>query len=205
MQRIKEFLMTSLLGGLVVILPVVILAAVFKWAFDVVIRIIQPLTNLMIARSQLQETVAALLVIAIILTTCFLVGVFVRTRLGTLLYSTLENRLLRIAPGYSLVKETIMQLLGNKESPFSEVALIQPFGSDTMVSAFITDRHDDGSYTVFVPTAPNPTSGNIFHLKGQYVHPVNVPIEEAIRVIISCGAGSKKLLNAYKGDQKSRI
>jgi uncharacterized membrane protein len=62
------------------------------------------------------------------------------------------------------------------------------------VSAFVTDSHDDGSYTVFVPTGPNPTSGNIYHLKGKWVHPVDVSVEDTMRSIISCGAGSSMLI-----------
>jgi uncharacterized membrane protein len=65
------------------------------------------------------------------------------------------------------------------------------------VTCFITDSHDDGSFTVFVPTGPNPTSGLIYHLGGEFVHPVNVPVQEAMRSVISCGAGSGKLLNQY--------
>ena len=118
---------------------------------------------------------------------------------GYFLHSTVENRVLKIAPGYSLIKETVVQILGSsRKSLFSSVALVQLFGNETLASAFITDRHADGSYTVFVPTGPNPTSGNIFHLKAEYVHPVNVPIEDAIRSIISCGAGSSKLIEAHR-------
>jgi uncharacterized membrane protein len=72
-----------------------------------------------------------------------------------------------------------------------------------LVSAFITDTHTDGTYTVFVPTGPNPTSGNIFHLKGEYVHPVDVPVEDAMRSIISCGAGSSRLIKQYKKEAVS--
>ena len=94
--------------------------------------------------------------------------------------------------------------MGQKESPFSSVALARIFGNDTIATCFITDRHSDGSYTVFVPTGPNPTSGNIFHLKNEYVHPVSVPVEDVMRSIISCGRGSGKLIDAYlskKNDQ----
>lgn len=197
MKGIKAFFKTSLLGGMVVILPVAILGFVFKWIFNLVTDIVQPLTNLVMARSQIQEILAVVLVIAVILAVCFLVGVFVRTRLGAIIYKTLENRILKIAPGYSLIKETVMQFLGNKKSPFSSVALVQMFGSETLVSAFVTDTHADGSYTVFVPTGPNPTSGSIYHLNGKYVHRIDVPIEDAMRSIISCGAGSNKLINAH--------
>lgn len=206
MRPIRDFLMTSFIGGTVVILPVAIFLFTLKWLFDLVTNIIQPLTNLVVTRSQLRETVADVLVIAIIITVCFVVGVFVRTRLGTWIHLTLENRILRIAPGYSLIKETVVQLLSNrKRTPFSSVALVQPFGNETLASAFITDRHEDGSRTVFVPTGPNPTSGNIYHLKGQYVHPVNVGLEDAMRSIISCGAGSTKLIKAYMEYHESGI
>ena len=196
MKRIKDFFKTSLLGGMVVILPVAILFFVFNWIFNLVRNMIQPLTNLVMTKSQIQEILAAILVIAVILTLCFVIGVFVRTSLGKWIYHTLENRILKVAPGYSLIKETVMQFLGSKKSPFSSVALAQIFGNETLVSAFVTDTHSDGSYTVFVPTGPNPTSGNIYHLEGRFVHPVDVPVEDTMRSILSCGAGSTKLIKA---------
>jgi uncharacterized membrane protein len=125
---------------------------------------------------------------------CFVIGFVVRTSLGKWLYNTVESRFLKKVPGYSLIKETVSQFLGGKKAPFSSVALVQIYGNETMVSAFVTDSHDDGSYTVFVPTGPNPTSGNIYHLKGKWVHPVDVSVEDTMRSIISCGAGSSMLI-----------
>jgi uncharacterized membrane protein len=195
MDRLKGFLKTSLLGGVVVILPVAILASVMLWLFHFVTGLIAPLTRLLIKDSQLNGFAADVIVIILIVTACFFVGVLVRTRLGGFLYRVLENRILKLAPGYSMIKETVLQLFGNRESsPFSSVAVARIFGNDTRVTAFITDRHADGSYTLFVPTGPNPTSGQIFHVDGKYVQPVDVPVQEAMRSIISCGAGSARLL-----------
>ena len=198
MEKFKIFIRTSILGGTVVVLPIAILGFVFKWIFGFVTNIIQPLTNVVLKKSQVPEISADIFVAVIIVLTCFLIGVIVKTRLGGFLYHHIENRILKVAPGYSLIKETVVQILGKKTSPFSSVALARIFGNETLVSAFITDRHPDGSFTLFVPTGPNPTSGNIFHLKGEYVHPINVPVEETMRSIISCGAGSTMLIDAYK-------
>ena len=194
MKRIKAFVKTSILGGTVVVLPVVILILVFKWIFYFITGLIQPLTNIIIKRTPLWEITADILIVMIIVLACFLIGVTVRTKLGGFVYRSLENSILKIAPGYSMIKETVVQVLGQKKTPFSSVALARIFGNETLVSAFITDRHTDGSYSVFVPTGPNPTSGNIYHLKDDYVYPVNVPVEDAMRSIISCGAGSTKLI-----------
>ncbi len=194
----KSLIKTSFLGGLTVILPVAILVFVFKWVFGVVARVIQPLTNLILIKSNLREIMADLLALAIIITVCFIVGVIVKTQIGRFIHTSLENSILKFAPGYSLIKETIMQFLGRKKTPFSSVALVQVFGNETMLTAFVTDEHSDGSYTVFVPTGPNPTSGNIYHLESRFVHQVDVPVEDAMRSIISCGAGSAMLIDAYR-------
>ncbi len=195
MNRLKGFLKTSLLGGVVVVLPVAILVSVSLWAFRLIMGWIEPLTRLIIKDSQLNEYAASGLVVVLIIVTCFFIGVLVRTRLGGFFYRLIEQRVLRLAPGYSLIKDTVLQIFGNrKDSPFSSVALVRLFGNETMATAFITDTHADGSYTVFVPTGPNPTSGLIYHLPGKYVKPVRVPVQDAMRTIISCGAGSEKLL-----------
>ena len=195
MGGLKRFLKTSLLGGVVVILPVAILVSVMLWVFDLVTGLIEPLTRLLIKDSQLNEYAAEIIVIILILTSCFFVGVLVRTRLGDFFYQLIEKRILKFMPGYSMVKETVLQVFGSKqESPFSSVAMVQVFGNETLMTGFITDKHDDGSFTVFVPTGPNPTSGLIYHLEGRFVHPVDMPVQDAMRSIISCGAGSAKLM-----------
>ncbi len=204
MDRLKSFLKTSLLGGVVVILPVVILVALIVWVFGVISGVIEPLTHLLVEDSELNQFLAEMVVIVVLLTACFSVGVLVRTRLGDFFYRFIEMRILRLAPGYSLIKETVFQLFGKrKDSPFSSVALAQVFGNETLMTGFITDTHEDGSYTLFVPTGPNPTSGLIFHLEGRFVHPVNVPAQEAMRSIISCGAGSARLLAEYAAGRES--
>jgi uncharacterized membrane protein len=198
MKKTSSFIKTSLLGGFIVLLPISILIAVCTWIYSFITNLIQPLTNLLLAQSDLKEIIADFLAIFIIIIISFFLGIIVKTKLGKLLYELIENNILYKIPGYSMIKETILQFLGDKKSPFSSVALVNIFGNDTMLTAFITDEHEDGTKTVFVPTGPNPTSGNIYHIKNEYVHPINVSIEDAMRSIISCGNGSKILIDKIK-------
>ncbi len=195
MKRLRNFFKSALIGGLLVVLPLGIMIAIVVWIFSQVRKAIAPLTRLLMEQSTMQGVVADILVIGLIITACFVIGMLVRTRLGKWIYHTLENSFLKKAPGYSLIKETVFQFLGSKQSPFSSVALVKIYGNDTMVSAFVTDTHENGMCTVFVPTGPNPTSGNIFHLDSQFVFPVDIPVEDAMRTIISCGAGSAELIS----------
>jgi uncharacterized membrane protein len=195
MKKLREFIKSTIIGGLLVLLPVAIFAYALIWVFRLVLAAIDPLTEMVMKQTQKQEITAAVITIGLLVCLCFLVGLTVRTWLGGWIYRTVESRLLRRVPGYSMIKETVTQFLDkDKESPFSSVALVRLFGNDTLVSAFVTDRHADGSYTVFMPTGPNPTSGNIYHVAGENVFPVDVSVEDTMRSIISCGAGSSTLV-----------
>jgi len=198
MKKFQSFIKTTLLGGLVVILPVTIIVAVFGWLYVKVTSWIQPLTNVVVKTVGLGEFLSDFAVMGIIVGFCFLIGLAVKTQVGRFVHNRLESKVLKIAPGYNLVKETVLQLIGRKKSPFSRVALVQIFENQTKVTAFITDEHEDGSYTVFVPTGPNPTSGQIFHLNSRFVHPTDVGVDVAMRSIISCGAGSDILIESAR-------
>jgi uncharacterized membrane protein len=204
MKKIKSFIKTTLLGGLVVILPVTIIAVVFRWLIVTVTDWIQPLTDLILRKSDMREFLADIIVIAVILLFCFAIGLMMKTAVARWVFNWLERRVLKIAPGYNMIKETINQFLGRKKSPFSSVALVRIFENRTMATAFVTDEHPDGSYTVFVPTGPNPTSGQIFHLQKEFVHPVDVGVDETMRSILSCGAGSTPLIQSHSKTTATR-
>ncbi len=197
MTRLKTFLKTTLMGGIIIVLPVAILILIFKSLFDIVTGAVQPLTYMVLKYFRLPEIVADIFVIVTILMTCFFIGIFIKTRIGNFTYGLIEKKIFAVAPGYGMIKEIVMQILGRNKSAFSRVALVKLFNNDTLVTTFITDEHEDGSFTVFMPTGPNPTSGNIFHLNKDSVFPVEVSVEETLRSIISCGAGSAKVVEAY--------
>lgn len=195
--RLRNFVKTSLLGGVSVILPAVLLLTVFNWIFQWVSSIIEPLTRVIVAKSNMQEILVNLLIIFAIVTACFLIGIVVKTQVGAFVQARAEALLGRLIPGYRLTTQTFQQLFSKRSSSYSAVALVKPFGNESMMTAFITDEHPNGYCSVFVPTGPNPTSGNIFHLPASSVYRVDVPVEEVMKSIIGCGAGSSVILQAH--------
>ncbi|OUS25268.1 hypothetical protein A9Q99_22005 [Gammaproteobacteria bacterium 45_16_T64] len=201
MSKLKAFVGKALLGGVLVLLPVAILLGAFKWVFTMVTGLIQPLTNVLIKNNGLPEVVGDSLAVLLITLGCFAVGALVSTGVGKWLHDVIDENLTRFAPGYKLTKGIVGQFIGDKTgSPFTngEVAKAKIFGgeSGTTVSAIVTCRHEDGSFTVFVPTGPNPTSGNMYHLPEEQVELFpNASVEELMKTIIACGAGSDALFS----------
>ncbi len=201
MSRVKSFLKTTLLGGVIVLLPLAILLYFAIWMVRAITDVIHPLTDLLTSTWDIPEYIASIIIIVTILLALFFMGAIVKTTFGANIWKVLENKIMRLLPGYSMIKETIVQVFATDRPPFSSVALVQVSGDDGLETGFVTDEHSDGSYTVFVPTGPNPMSGNIYHLKQDQVHIVDVPFEVAWKSVISCGADSKQLLSAYQKER----
>lgn len=199
MKRLNNFIKKSIIGGLLVILPSVIIFITLRWVFNAVSELIAPIANPIVARTGAAALTVDGLVILLILLVCFVVGTIAATGTGKWLHARFDDSLAKLAPGYNLIRDIVHQILGNKEdSPFAkgEVARARLFGADvaTDVTAIVTSHHDNGSFTVFVPTGPNPTSGMMYHLPPDQVTLLpHVKVEEALRTIIACGAGSAEL------------
>src|SRR5210317_945789 len=111
MNRLKEFVKSTVLGGLLVILPLAIFFFAFTWVFGLVQSAISPLTTIIMQKSPLQGIVVDILVVALLIIVCFTVGAIVRTKLGKWLYLFVESNVFLRVPGYSLIKETVFQFL----------------------------------------------------------------------------------------------
>lgn len=197
----RQFMKQTLIGGLVIILPLAILAMGLRWLFNLITDLIQPLTNLVVQTLGFPEIVGDVIVLAGMVVACFMVGWLVSTAIGGWFHARFDRSLARIAPGYQMIKEIVATFFGDaSQSPFSngEVALVKLFGRNnpTEVTAIVTSKHEGGGYTVFMPTGPNPTSGNIFHVQAWQVKLCpEIKIEDAMRTIIACGAGSGTLFS----------
>ena len=70
--------------------------------------------------------------------------------------------------------------------------------------SFIIEEHDDGRYTIFVPSIPTPFAGAVFIADRARVHPLDVPFTDALRTVSKWGSGSKDLVAIMEGTAKPR-
>jgi uncharacterized membrane protein len=111
----------------------------------------------------------------------FTSGLFVSTWFGNFIVKT-GNKVIYKLPVinkiYKLAKETI-DVITTKQS-FSTVVKVEFPKTGVYSIGFLTNKN-----TVFIPTAPNPTSG--FLIKTDKYEVINISVENAIRYIISMG------------------
>ncbi len=204
MRKSKRFLRTTFLGGIVTLLPLAVIIIIGTWIYGFVARLIDPLAGVLASNTTVSGFLATLIVLAGILVLFFLLGLLIRTRFGRLSWRGMEKQLLGRIPLYNFSRTAIEQFTNRENSPFRRVAFAQPFGNETMLLGFVTEEFANGDKMVFIPTAPNPTGGNIYRLKPEYVQVVDAPVEVAMNAIVSCGAGAAKIDTASGNSSISR-
>ena len=63
-------------------------------------------------------------------------------------------------------------------------------------SSRVIEEHDDGRFTIFVPSVPTPFAGAVYVLGPERVHIIDVPFTQAIKTITQWGSGSRELVAA---------
>ena len=200
LRRFFRFCTTILIGGIGVIFPLVTLIFVFKWLYDVLSRAVRPLAMELNGLLGVPVNTASILSILVILASCFIIGLIIKTKTGTFVHNLLEKHFFSRLPGYRLLREAARSFFTIEQNPiFTRPALIRPYDSTTRMTAFITDHHKpSGTYTAFVPTSPNPTSGMILHVSEDRVQFLNSTFEETMRTVVTGGNGSHNIFSKIR-------
>ena len=195
-KRVSEFLVSSLVTGMLIVVPVYISIAILLKAAQTVSGFVRPFAKLLPDRLPAEQLLSFLLVLVAFV----LVGVAAHTPPGRAARELIEKSLFERIPGYSLFRSLTQQLAGSREEHIWKPAMAEI--EDALVPAFIIEEFEDGRFTVFVPSAPAPVSGSVYILTPERVHPVDVPFTHAIKSLARWGYGSKELIAAMK-DQKA--
>jgi uncharacterized membrane protein len=193
-KRLRNFFRTTLIGGFVALAPLTLIILLFRWVINLIGRNLTPVVDRLLQDPDPNPYIKLALYVltfTAILVFFFMIGIIVRSRWFAFLNKAEDRYLLKI-PGYRLAKETVQQFFGKNRSFFREVVLVDIFNTGVLMTGFITD--DQGEIiTVFVPTGPNPTSGNIYHMPRDRVVKTKATVDTGMKSIISCGAGSEQV------------
>ena len=195
MGNLKEFrkwVVEPLVVGFLFLVPIYLAILLLLKAMKSLGKVAQPLVQLM-PGSLPAETVISLLLVVML---CLFVGLFLGTKLGQAMRTGMESSLFQKLPGYEVVRSMTRQLAGQGEGSEWQPALAEI--EDALVPAFIVEEHDDGRFTVFVPSSPTPLACAIYILTPERVHPLKVPFTEAVKVVTRWGSGSKSLVAAMQ-------
>jgi uncharacterized membrane protein len=189
----------NFLTGLFVSLPIVVTLWILTWIFNRLDSIIgNTITNILGYRI---PGLGLILVVAFI----FIVGSVASNVIGKKITKFVENKLQQIPiikTIYSPIRDILKNIVNRKSNDFKKAVFVNFPLKGSLSIGFITKENvivnGEVRTAIFVPTTPNPTSGFLVYLKKDDYQELDIPIEVALKSIISLGSVSPDIFGAEK-------
>jgi uncharacterized membrane protein len=191
----REFIKTTLVGGVVFLIPLVIALFLLGYAVNLAQDIIQPILPMLEVRLPgpiAGVGVITILAIAFLLLVSFLAGVFARTRSGVRLMDKVDNSLLGRLPQYRIMKSMAGTLSSSQGAGDMRVGLVRI--EEGWQLCCVVETLENGWLTVLLPQAPNPMAGTIAYYPPERVKLLPMSIVQAASLIQALGIGSAALV-----------
>jgi uncharacterized membrane protein len=183
-------------SGLVVLVPLLVIAAVVSWLYNQILGL--PFLSSIIAQDATGsipvEVVRVAIVIVVFAMLVLAVGYLMRTTVGRLIEAGIDdviNRVPVIRIVYNASKLAVETALSGTEDLQKPVRLETWPG--IRMTAFKTGKQtEDGREVLFMPTAPNITTGFVMEVESERLEETDERVEEALTRILSAGFAEQK-------------
>jgi uncharacterized membrane protein len=118
----------------------------------------------------------------------YVVGLIASTVAGRWAWRRVDNLLKRI-PALGVFYQTLKQLLGYGEGEgavFKQVVMVPEKEQGGYEFGLVTNRRGE-ELTVFVPSAPNPTTGRVLVIPASEVRTTDISVGDLMRYLVSLG------------------
>lgn len=188
--------------GLILLLPLAVTFAVVVFFFNL---LTEPLANMVTllfdgaSNSQLQHFFIQLLILIFLFFFTILIGIITRYFIVNYLISLwdyLIHKIPLIRSIYKTSQDVITTLFDSNENSFKQVVLVPYPYPGALSMGFLTQKNvaEEGKAAVFIPTAPNPTSGFLVLYPESDLIYLDMKVEDAFKYIISCGVINTPIL-----------
>ncbi|MEM8551717.1 MAG: DUF502 domain-containing protein [Pseudomonadota bacterium] len=207
-----------ILTGMLAVLPVTMTFVLIGWIASYVATYLGPSSSFgrrvaELGANFVNENLAYVIGIAIVLGGLYLIGIVVQTRLRQV-WTTFFNETLGRVPLVGTIYKTIarfVQLLERKDDvDVKSMSPVWCFFSDDRRTAVLglmptaqTMQIEGSDYrVVMIPTAPVPFGGGLFFLPAEWVRPADFGVEGLTNIYVSMGVTAPDYLGRIKEAQK---
>lgn len=202
------------LSGILIVLPLVASLVVFGWLINIVNRT----SNFLLPDRIVGDTISKIPGFSVLIVIIFIIfiGALGRTYIGIVYKKRIEKIYSKI-PGlsniYSTTKQITETVVSSSSRSFKEAVIIEYPRKGIYALAFITNEIKRGgrlkiknnTYSVFLPTTPNPTSGFLLLIPKPDIIKINLSVDEAIKFIISGGIIKPRDIKRLSKKKKKNI
>lgn len=191
-MRLIQGIRNTFLAGVIVFIPLVATVYVLWFGFDFMDSLLRPFLEHLLGRYIPGSGFAAMLLLILAL------GALARLTLGKRIVAALEQAIMHVPlvkTIYATAKHASRALIDTGAEGFKGVVLVEYPRRGCYVIGFTTgakvgevqQKVGKGMINVFIPTAPNPTSGMVIVVPQDEVIPLEMSVEDGLKIIVSGG------------------
>lgn len=192
MHALKDFLKTTIVGGLLFLVPVILLVVILRHAMQLVGKVAVPIADRIPVNEIAGVAIASITAALMLLVLAFCAGLVARTDAGRATMRWFEESLLGGLPQYRMMKTMAEGLAQVEGASGIKAALVSIEGGWQI--GYVLEELQDGWTAVFLPQAPTPMAGNVMYMPSERVRVLEIPIGEAMLLVKRMGVGSAQAL-----------
>ena len=142
-RRSIQFLRTTAIGGLLFLLPLIVVAALVSQVAPILLEVSTFLHDYLPDTNSISISTIVSAVLALLVILCFIAGMIARWSISQRLTKLFEKNLLLLFPRYAILKDQMADTIGGEENrPDTQSVLVTL--ADRQMIGFESERSEDG-------------------------------------------------------------
>jgi len=188
MKGLIKFVRTSIYGGIVFLIPIVIGVILLKKVFTGLLPIVEPVAQKIGFSGSRGRLMLEIILVLIILIFCFLAGLLIRSTKLQLQIPMINHIAALLIPGFEVMKaQSHEQIKKSAAQPWQSIFLKKEEG---WCFAFIVEKTSDGMCSIFMPEIPKMDSGDVMIAHEKNLEMIHIDAKEAFAFIKAFGRGA---------------
>jgi uncharacterized membrane protein len=186
MKSFLRFIRATLSGGILFLLPVVLIIMMLGKAHQIMVKISGPLASKLPDRF-LGLDGSGILAIVLLVIVCFIAGLLIRSPRLKKQMEKLEENLLVYIPGYILLKSIAADTMGETDEKGLKPIVVKD-GECWKIGFLVEEKN--GMSTVFIADAPRHDAGEVLIFPSEMVKQIPLPSNKLVMSLKNYGKGA---------------
>lgn len=191
MPKHMDFFRNTVIGGIVFLIPVVVILIVISKATKIMMAVAKPLSKLIPVDRLFGVAILELLALLLVILFCFFAGLIARRSVGKKIFTSLDQNLTKLHPMYSIAKNMVGSFNNNQKTE-GMIPVLAKLDDQSQIG-FEVERTNNGLVAIFLPGSPNTMSGMVTYLTEDRVERLDIDFLEVNKTLRTLGHGSDKI------------
>jgi uncharacterized membrane protein len=199
--KVGRYLRRHFLTGILVVVPLAATILILKWLFEAIDGILEPAVEAIFGHPIPGIGFGVIIILLL------LAGIIASNVFGRKVIQRSEDFLKEVPMVreiYGVFKQVLESVMLPHKGGFKEVVLVEFPRPGMKTIGFITNRVKDVAghnlVNVYIPTTPNPTSGYLEIIPEEDIVRLDMPIDDAIKMVVSGGMVSPEVIDKTRNE-----